>query len=148
MEKMIVKEEIVFNAKPEKVWELLTNPEMTKQYMFGCEIVSSYEIGSPIEWKGRTENGDELIYVTGKILEYEEGKKIVSNTFDPNSTMEDLPVNYVNMSYELELVEKGTKLTIIQGDFSAAENGAQRYEESKKGWVEMVIPMMKKLMGE
>jgi len=84
--------------------------------------------------------------VKGKVLEYEQMKRITSTTFDPNSGMPDIPANHVNLTYELKEVKAGILLTIIQGDFSEAEEGQKRYEESKKGWNEMVIPIMKKLM--
>ena len=147
-ESMIVKEEVFFKASNKKVWDLLINPEMTKQYMFGCELISTWQIGSPVLWQGKTENGVEVVYVKGKVLEYEEGKKITSTTFDPNSGMSDIPENYVEFTYELQQKDQGTLLTIIQGDFSKAEDGRKRYEESKSGWKEIVIPTMKKLLGE
>ena len=67
--------------------------------------------------------------------------------FDPNSDMQDIPENYVNLTYILDDAEDGVLLTIIQGDFAGAENGKKRYEESKAGWKEMVIPIMKKMVN-
>lgn len=145
-ESMIIKEEVFFKASAEKVWDLLINPEMTKQYMFGCELISDWKIGSTVHWKGKTENGEEVTYVKGEVLEYEEGKKVTSTTFDPNSGMTDTPNNYVILTYELQPIENGTLLTITQGDFSKAEEGKKRYEESKVGWKEIVIPTMQKLI--
>jgi len=147
-ESMIVKEEVLFNANAKRVWDLVINPEMTKQYMFGCEVISDWEIGSPVYWKGKTENGEEIVYVKGEVLEYEEGKRVSSTTFDPNSGMADIPENYVKLTYEIKEIENGTLLTISQGDFAGAEEGKKRYEESKAGWKEMVIPIMKKLLEE
>jgi len=144
---MIIKEEVLFKANPEKVWDLLTNPALTKQYMYGCELLSDWNIGDDVLWKGVTENGDEMVYVKGKVLEYEQFKKVTTTTFDPNSGMEDKPENHVKLCYELEAQEDGTKLTITQGDFSGAEDGTKRYESSKGGWAAMVIPAMKKLLG-
>lgn len=144
----IIKEEVIFKADVKEVWNLLINPEMTKQYMYGCELISDWSIGSEVLWKGKTEDGQEVVYVKGKVLEYEEGKKVVSTTFDPNSGMADIPANHVELSYELEQMDEGTKLTIIQGDFYGAEDGEKRYNDSKGGWSGMVIPLMKKLLGE
>lgn len=145
---MIIKEEVLFKSKIEQVWDLLINPEMTKQYMFGCEVISDWKVGSPVHWKGKTEDGKEVIYVKGEVLEYEEGIKLSSNTFDPTSGMKDIPENYVNLTYELKQVPEGTFLRITQGDFANAEDGKKRYEESKNGWKEIVIPLMKKLLHE
>ena len=58
-ESMIIKEEVLFSSKLEAVWNLLINPEMTKQYMFGCEVISDWTIGSVVHWKGVTEDGEE-----------------------------------------------------------------------------------------
>jgi len=145
---MIIKEEVLFNANATQVWDLLINPELTKQYMFGCEVLSDWKVGSPVHWKGKTENGETVVYVKGKVLEYQEGRKVTSTTFDPNSGMADIPINHVNLSYELTETEEGTLLTITQGDFAGAVEGEKRYNESKSGWKEMVIPMMKKLLEE
>lgn len=147
-ESMIIKEEILFNSTIEKVWDLLINPAMTKQYMFGCEVISDWTIGSPVYWKGKTEDNQEVVYVKGEVLEFEKGKKVVTSMIDPNSGIADIPANYVNLTYELAAAKNGVLLIIIQGDFSGAEQGKKRYEESKSGWKEMVIPIMKKLLTE
>lgn len=147
-ESMIITEEVQFKAPAEKVWDLLTNPAMTKKYMFGCELISDWTIGSPVLWKGKTEDGQEMVYVKGEVLEYEAGKKVVSTTFDPHAGMADVPENYVKLSYEVESRGEGSLLRIIQGDFSSGEHVKERYEESREGWKTMVIPMMKELLGE
>lgn len=145
---MIIKEEVQFKASAEKVWDLVINPEMTKQYMFGCEVLSDWTIGSEVLWKGKTENGEQVIYVKGTVLEYQEKKIVASTTFDPNIGMEDIPANHVRLCFEINENDRGTLLTITQGDFTGAEDGEKRYLESKGGWKEMVIPIMKQLMGE
>jgi len=145
---MIIKEEVLFKASKDRVWDLLINPAMTKQYMFGCEVMSDWKIESPVQWKGKTEDGQEIIYVKGEVLTYEEGKHVSSTTFDPNSGMADVPANYVTLSYALKEVEDGTLLTITQGDFAGAEDGEKRFMESASGWKEIVIPIMQKLLSQ
>jgi uncharacterized protein YndB with AHSA1/START domain len=144
---MINRKEVWFNSTSEKVWGLLTNPEMTKQYMFGCEVLSEWDKGSQIIWKGLTEDGEEVIYVKGEITEIVNGEKVSFTMLDPNMGIKDIPENYVNLTYELSQLENGTKLTIIQGDFNGTENAEKRYEESKVGW-DMIIPLMKKIMAQ
>lgn len=144
---MIIKEEIDFNFSKKEVWNLLTNPEITKQYMYGCEVLSEWKVGSPIIWKGITEDGTEVIYVKGEIVEIEKEKKVTFTMFDPNKGMEDKLENYVNLTYELQKIKNGTKLILTQGDFSKAEDGKNRFEEASKGW-EMVLPIMEKVISE
>ena len=53
MGELIVKKSIKINSSASKVWQVLTNPELTKQYMFGCEIISDWKVGSPVIWRGQ-----------------------------------------------------------------------------------------------
>ena len=142
---MIIKKEIVFNAPNKEVWNLVTNPELTKQYMFGCEVLSDWSTGSQITWKGLTIDDKEIIYVKGEITEIVLGEKVSFTMFDPNIGIKDIPENYVNLTYKLSELKSKTKLTIIQGDFNGVENAKKRFEESKDGW-NMVIPLMKSLI--
>ena len=35
-----------------QVWDMLTNPQKTKLYMFGCETVTDWKPGSELLWRG------------------------------------------------------------------------------------------------
>lgn len=142
---MVIRKEVFFAASPAEVWNLLTNPEQTKKYMFGCEVLSDWQEGSGIEWKGMTEDGAAVLYVVGKILEIEAERKVTFSMFDPNRGWKNVPENYVNLTYELSPVEGGTTLVLTQGDYTGKEEAEQRFEESEKGW-DMVIPLMKDLL--
>jgi len=142
---MIIKREVAFNAPMETVWDLLTNPAMTRQYMFGCEVLSEWTVGSPIIWQGKTAEGKDIIYVKGVITEIQPGEKVSFTMFDPNMGIADIPENYVTLTYQLAALENGTQLTLIQGDYKGVENAEKRFEESEKGW-EMVIPLMKGML--
>jgi uncharacterized protein YndB with AHSA1/START domain len=144
---MIIKETVKFKSDAKIVWDLVINPEMTKQYMFGCEVLSDWQVGNSIIWKGKTEDGKEVIYVKGSILEFEEGRKTTFSMFDPNMGIADIPTNYVNLTYEVIPKDSGCDLVITQGDFQSTDNAEKRFEESKQGW-QMVIPTMKKLLNE
>jgi uncharacterized protein YndB with AHSA1/START domain len=146
-EPLIVKNIITMNAPVLKVWDALTNPEQTKKYMFGCETVSDWEVGSPLLWKG-VFNGVELIAVKGEIVKIEPGKFLAYTTFDPNSTMEDIPENYLTVTYELASEDRRTILTVTQGDFSKVADGQKRYHDAYNngsGW-EPVLVEIKKLV--
>ncbi|AMC10095.1 hypothetical protein Lupro_02005 [Lutibacter profundi] len=142
---MKIEKEVIFNVNKAKVWELLTNPSITKQYMFGCEVLSNWEVGNTILWKGYTEEGKEVIYVKGEIIECKKGDKVTFTMFDPNMEIEDIPENYLNLTYELIEINNKTLLRLTQGNFATVTQGKKRYEESLKGW-EMVIPIMKQIV--
>jgi uncharacterized protein YndB with AHSA1/START domain len=130
---LVVKDSISINASPSMVWNTLVNPEQTKKYMFGCETVSEWQIGSPLLWKGDHE-GKKRVFVKGTILDLQLNKFLAYTTIDPNNTaIEDLPQNYLTVTYALSVENKMTILTVTQGDYSMVGNGAERYKETIEG---------------
>jgi uncharacterized protein YndB with AHSA1/START domain len=118
------------------VWDALTNPEITQAYMFGCETVSDWEIGSELLWKGQYQ-GMDMIFVKGKILQLIPNEILIYTVFDPNSTIPDLPENYLSVTYELHQKDGFTQLTVTQGDYNKVAEGDRRYKESwndGQGW--------------
>ena len=128
---LIVKKSITLNANISKVWEALTNPQLTKQYMYNCEVISDWKVGSPLVWKG-TEDGK--VYVRGNIVSIDPGRRLQFTAFDPNSEMEDTPSNYTTVTYELSPENGTTQLTVTQGDFSRVPDGEKRYNHTVGGW--------------
>lgn len=130
---LTVKDSISINASPSIVWDALVNPEQTRKYMFGCETVSEWQIGSPLLWKGDHE-GKKMVFVKGTILDIQLNKFLAYTTIDPNNTeIEDLPQNYLTVTYALSVENKMTILTVTQGDYSMVGNGAERYKETIDG---------------
>ena len=64
--------EIVVEATPERVWDALTNPEKTRAYYYGTDILSDWQPGS--RWT--SESGDEL-YLEGELTEVLPPRRIV-----------------------------------------------------------------------
>ncbi len=140
----MIEKEMQFSVPREKVWNLLTNPAITKEYMFGCEVISDWKVGNPILWKGQTEDGREIIYIKGNIIEVIDGRKVTFTMFDPNMKLEDIPENYLNLTYELKEMDNKTILKLTQGNFASVADGEKRYKKSLKGW-EMIIPIMQQI---
>jgi uncharacterized protein YndB with AHSA1/START domain len=145
MEPLFIKNSISINSSPQKVWDALINPEKTKIYMFGCETVSDWKVGSQLLWKGNYE-GKEMVFVKGNIIEIEDFKKLVYTVFDPNSTMEDIPKNYLTVTYELTFDGTNTTLSVTQGDYNSVAEGEKRYKESYnngEGWNPILVGIKK-----
>jgi len=145
MEPLFIKNSILINALPQKVWDALINPEKTKIYMFGCETVSDWKVGSQLLWKA-TYEGKEMVFVKGNIIEIKDFKKLVYTVFDPNSTMEDIPQNYLTVTYELIFDENNTTLNVTQGDYNSVADGEKRYKESYnngEGWNPILVGIKK-----
>jgi uncharacterized protein YndB with AHSA1/START domain len=147
MESLIVKSTITINAPASKVWDALVNPEQTKKYMFGCETVSDWQPGSPLLWKGSYEE-KEMIFVKGIVLEINPPDFLKYTVIDPNSGMEDIPENYLNVSYTLEEQDGKTTLTVLQDGFETAADGEKRYKDTYnngEGW-NPILAEIKKLV--
>lgn len=129
---LIVENEIQLQATPEKVWDALVNPEQTKKYMFGCETVSDWQVGSSLLWQAEYE-GRNMVFVKGVILDIDPGRLLVYTTFDPNSTIEDIPENHATVTYRLSPQGGGTHLYVSQGDFAQLADGERRYNEVADG---------------
>lgn len=145
MEPLIVKSVITINASAAQVWDALVNPEKTKIYMFGCETVSDWEVGSSLLWKGSYE-GKEMIFVKGYILQIEPENILVYTTIDPNSTIDDVSENYLNVKYTLSEVDGQTILTVEQGDYNTVADGERRYKEAYnngEGWNPILLEIKK-----
>ena len=136
MDKLIVQNTITINAPAAKVWDVLTNPEQTKKYMFGCETVSDWKPGSSLEWKGSYE-GKEMVFVKGKIVEIKPNEHLKYTVTDPNAAWEDIPENYLNVTYSLSEANGQTTLTVTQDGFETAAEGEKRYKDvsnNGEGW--------------
>ncbi|MBK7696531.1 MAG: SRPBCC domain-containing protein [Saprospiraceae bacterium] len=141
-EEKIIKNTIQIIATPSKVWDALVNPEKTKKYMFGCETVSDWKVGSSLLWKGEY-NGQSIVFVKGNIIAIDPGKFLAYTVIDPNNNeIPDLPENYLTVTYSLTQEDHHTTLTVTQGDYSKVAEGEKRYQESYnngEGWNPILV---------
>ena len=143
---LIVTNSITINAPAEKVWDALVNPEQTKKYMFGSEAISDWKPGSELLWKGNYE-GNDMVFVKGKIVEINPGKFLSYTTIDPNSGIADIPENYLTVTYDLKEENGQTVLTATQGDYSIVGDGEKRFRETLDGggWQPILVEIKKLL---
>src|SRR5260221_14222098 len=110
--KFVVKVLIDIDASPAKVWEALTSPELIKQYLFGTEVISDWQVGSPIiykgEWQGKSYEDK------GTILKLVPEELFESTYWSSMTGMPDIPENYKKIIYELTPENGGTQLTLTQ----------------------------------
>lgn len=150
MEKKLVISKVAIKAPTEKVWDILVNPNQTKKYMFGCETVSDWKPGSPLSWE-MIHEGKPFVAVKGNVVAIEPGKYLDYTVFDPhNKNMEDIPENYLHVTYELEHSNAETLLTVTQGDYNTVADGEKRYQEAYnngEGW-NPILAQIKKIAEE
>ena len=124
---------ILINAPVEKVWDVLTNPQLTPKYMYGCKLISNFRIGEPVLWKG-VEDG--VLYVKGELVEWKVNNEFTYTVIDPNGKYEDVPENYLTVTCQITKTDKGTQLQVSQGDYALVADGEERYKHATDngGW--------------
>lgn len=105
---LIAKASIVVAAPMDVVWDALVTPEAIKQYMFGTTVVSDWEEGSSIVWRGEWKG--EPYEDKGVILQFTPGRTIRYSHFSPLSGLPDEPENYHTVTVELS--DEGTQTLV------------------------------------
>jgi len=141
MENKIVKNIIQISAPIEKVWAVLTESAYTKIYMFGCEVISIWKVGSPLLWKMK-HVGQDFIPVKGEILAMDYPKLLKYSVIDPHASYPDIPANYLNVTYSLSDNKEETTLTITQDGFEGVAEEEKRYKDiynNGEGWMPILV---------
>jgi len=113
---LISKAEVTIKSPITKVWGALINPETIKQYMFGTEVVSDWQEGSPIVWKGEYQG--KKYEDKGVILKLQPERMLQYSHFSPLSGQPDLPENYHTVTMELSERDASTVLSLSQDNNS------------------------------
>jgi uncharacterized protein YndB with AHSA1/START domain len=122
-----------------RVWQALVTPEIIKQYLFDTDVISDWNVGSPIIYRGEWEG--KPFEDKGKILEIEPEKTLKSTHWSPLSGVPDTPENYHTVTYTLTGQGESTEVTITQDNNASEEEKAH----SEKNW-QTVLEGMKKLL--
>lgn len=112
---MAVNSSIVrIQAPVAQVWNALVNPELVKQWQYGSELITDWQVGRPIRF--RTQWEGKVLEQWGQILAINPFEFIQYSLFAPRPDLKDKPENYFVMSYLLTLEGEFTKLEIRQQD--------------------------------
>jgi uncharacterized protein YndB with AHSA1/START domain len=123
------------------VWDAITKPEIVKQYFFGTNLVTDWNVGSPIffrgEWEGKSYED------RGTVLSYEPMKGLSFNYWSNFSGLEDTPALRQIIRYDLATIHDGTRITIHQSNVDTQE----RADHSASNW-RSVLEGLKQLLEE
>jgi len=115
-----VSSSIEIHALPEKVWIILTQPKYIREYLYGTETLTDWEMGSPIIFQGVY---NDIPYKDkGIVLDYIPFQKISYSYWSSFSGLEDIPENYSIITYSLYQLEGGrTRFNWTQEGYSSEE---------------------------
>ncbi len=123
-------------AAPERVWDVLTDPEQLKELWFGAEVKTDWQQGSPITWSGEWEG--KPYQDKGEILEIDPGRLLKLTHYSPLTGQPDVPENYHTLIYTLDGDGTATHLKLTQ-DNNASEEEAKH----SQGMWEMLVAKVK-----
>lgn len=121
---MRIEKTVKLAADAATVWEALTNPKLTRQYLFDCEALSEWKVGSPLIFRFEAE-GEETIPVKGVIRAIEPNRFLEHTCFA--SEFEDVPDKHTIVTYTLTSHGDATELSVTQGDFSDEEDPGKHH---------------------
>ena len=131
-----VSKSIEINTEPHKVWDVLTNPEKIKIFLFGTETVTDWKIGSSIIFQG--EYNGQKYKDKGNVLENIKNETLKYSYWSGFSGLEDKPENYSIVTYIIEkLDDNKAKFTWVQEGFPS-KTGQQHTENSLFGMLEQI----------
>ena len=136
----VVKKDILIQGSPSAVWDALTNPEKTKEYFFNCEVLSDWEVGSQITFKGRVFLFKK-IELEGTILDIEPGR-LLKYTLHNNDDYRES--SFSTITDELT-IENGAVRLAVTDDVGQGQGAEERYQRSVKGW-DKVLKGLKELV--
>jgi uncharacterized protein YndB with AHSA1/START domain len=113
--------QIYIQTTPERLWQALTESDLTKEYYFGSEIEADWQEGGHYRYP----NPAGGTYVEGEVLEIDPPRRLVMS-FKPvwwQNGEEEPPVSTV--TWEIEPAGPACKLTLTHEGLDLASPGAQ-----------------------
>jgi len=136
---LIARASTQINASSTKVWNALVNPKAIKRYMFGTDVVSDWQEGGPIVWRGEWEG--KSYEDKGVILKFKPGHTLQYTHFSPLCGLPDKPEHYHKVT--IELVPQGTHTRVSLAQDNNASEDARAHSEQNWG---MVLDGLKRLV--
>ena len=121
-------------APPEKVWQAITDPELTRQYYYGTDMLSDWKPGA--RW---TSESDGAVMLEGEILEIEPPARLVQtmHVVEEEPAASDAPSK---VTWELTATPEGTRLRVLH-----EEQGQATLDYTEGGW-EHILSGLKALL--
>jgi uncharacterized protein YndB with AHSA1/START domain len=123
-------ESIEIHAAPERVWQVLVEPELVARYMDGTSLETDWQVGGPIVWRGDWKGRD--YEDKGEVLAFDPPRRMMVTHWSPLTDEPDTPANYHHVTFEIQpLADDRSRLTLTHGN-SPSQEAADAMIEN--GW--------------
>ena len=126
------------STTPEKVWNALQDPELTKLFWGRGRNVSDWQVGS--DWQHQDYDDASAVRVTGKVVEADPPKRLVV-TWESRSAAPE-PRKASRVTYAIEPAFGAVRLTVTHDEL---ELGSKAWQDIAMGWP-AVLSSLKSLL--
>jgi uncharacterized protein YndB with AHSA1/START domain len=138
-DKLGAKSSITIHAPAAPVWAALTTPELIKQWFFGVDTVTDWQVGSPMVHKGVWQG--KPYKDKGYILKIDPPRLLVHSHWSALSGLSDTPENYQQVTWVLSERDGNTELTVTEANLPSEETRSV----SEQSW-KIVLNNLKELL--
>ncbi len=118
--------EIYIRTTPERLWQALTDGELTKQYYYGTSVRSDMRVGSPFRYY----DAEDKVLLDGKVLEADPPRRLVT-TFSALWSPDVAADPPSRITYEIEPMGAACRLRMVHDELVA---GSATLHEVAGGW--------------
>lgn len=130
---------ILVRAPRADVWRALTDPAAVKQYFFDTDLVTDWEPGSPLLFRG--EYDGKVYEDRGTVRAFDPERSLSFDYWSSMSGLEDRPDTRQLIVYELAERDGAIEVTVRQSNVDTAE----RAQHSAENW-KVVLEAMRKFV--
>jgi uncharacterized protein YndB with AHSA1/START domain/DNA-binding transcriptional ArsR family regulator len=112
--------QVSIRARPERVWQALTDPSLTQQYLFRTAVASSWVPGEPIAYR----DPDGRVVIEGRLLEVEPPRRLVT-TWAVRARPRLAQDRPARVTWEIVAAGEGSRLTLSHVVFNPAAAGCR-----------------------
>ena len=112
-------------STPEKVWEALTNPDVTRRYWVNHRNASDWKVGS--RWEHRDFDDPALVDIVGTVIESDYPRRLAVSWARPKD--EGNAEMTSRVTYDIEVFMEMVKLTVTH-----EEMDQEMFENVSFGW--------------
>jgi uncharacterized protein YndB with AHSA1/START domain len=123
------------STTPEKLWNALTDGELTKQYWVRHRNASDWKPGSP--WRHEDYDNPNLVDIAGQVLESAPPRRLVLTWANPSELAD--PAKVSRVTFEIEPFKDSVRLTVTHEEL---ESGSAMHKGITMGWP-MVLSSLK-----
>jgi uncharacterized protein YndB with AHSA1/START domain len=141
-ENLAAEADITIKGSVSQVWDALVNPDKIKRYMLGATVVSDWQVGSPIVWRGEWKG--KPFEDKGRILEIQQCRRLRYSHFSPLSGAPDRPESYHTVTIQVDALDGSVHVELSQ-DGNPTEKAR---DESRRNWSAMLDGLKKTVEAE